>query len=151
MLVLVMALLFALLFGHALVAYTHRRDPMAGEVSLLFGAVTGIFVTAVTRQLLGGEPPAWLSAVSSILVLVLPVLTLRLVSRFRSLPPWLLPSAVLLYLAVTIPVVVYGSDVPGWLAAIAVAVFVVTETVAAGYFVVEGRERAGAAKLRLYV
>jgi signal transduction histidine kinase len=152
-LVLVIALLFVLLFARALTSYLRDREPLAGEVALLFGAYAGIFVTSVSRVLFGGDPPEPIRAASSALLLVVPLLTLRLVSRFRGLPVWLMPAAVVLYLATAVPVVLMtgSGDLPRWLALFALGGFVVTELVAAGYFAVEARDRAGAARLRLQV
>ncbi|HEX2174604.1 MAG TPA: HAMP domain-containing sensor histidine kinase [Nocardioidaceae bacterium] len=154
MLVLVMALLFALLFGHALVSFLRGRDALAGEVSLLFGAFTGIFVGSVARLLMGGdEPPRVVSVISTTLILLVPLITLRLVSRFRSLPRWLMPTvAALLVVSITL-MVLFGEDegLPGWALWVALGSFVAGELIAAYYFFREGRERAGAARLRLYI
>jgi signal transduction histidine kinase len=152
-LVLVIALLFVLLFARALTSFLRDREPLAGEVALLFGAYAGIFVTSVSRVLFGGDPPEPIRAASSALLLVVPLLTLRLVSRFRGLPVWVMPAAVVLYLATAVPVVLMtgSGDLPRWLALFALGGFVVTELVAAGYFAVEARDRAGAARLRLQV
>jgi signal transduction histidine kinase len=152
-LVLVIALLFVLLFARALTAFLRDREPLAGDVALLFGAYAGIFVTSVSRVLFGGDPPEPIRAASSALLLVVPLLTLRLVSRFRGLPVWVMPAAVVLYLATAVPVVLMtgSGDLPRWLALFALGGFVVTELVAAGYFAVEARDRAGAARLRLQV
>jgi signal transduction histidine kinase len=152
-LVLVMALLFVLLFAHALLLYWRGGDPMAGEVSLLFGALTGIFVTSVARVLVQGPPPVVVAATGAALVLVVPVVTLRLISRFRPMPRWLLPAAVVLYVAVTVPAVVQidTDPLPFWVRWSAVSVFGATELVAAWYFLVEAGERVGAARLRLQI
>jgi signal transduction histidine kinase len=151
-LVLVIALLFVLLFAHALITYRRGGDPLAGEVSLLFGAFLGIFLSSVSRAVRPNEdPPLVLSAIAAALILVVPLATLRLVSRFRTLPPWLMPAAVLLYVAVTLPVIVLieREELPSSVVWFALAGFVVTEAVAAYYFFAEARDRVGAARLRL--
>jgi signal transduction histidine kinase len=145
------ALLFVLLFAHALTSFVRRRDPLAGEVSLVFGAVTGIFAVGVGQEIFGGAPPRVFSVVSGLLVLVLPLLTLRLVSRFRRLPVGLLPGAAALFVASAAPVVLLQRPLPSWAVWLAVVVFAVTELVAAVCFALDGRERAGAARIRLYV
>jgi len=156
--VLVVALLFVLLFAHALVSRVRGRDPLAGEVSLVFGAFTGIFITAVVGEILRAEPPMIVRAVASVLILVVPLATLRLVSRFRTLPRWLLPAAVVLYIASTAPVVYMldrieqpDGNLPGWVVWFALVSFVATELTAAYYFWVEAGDRAGAARLRMRV
>ena len=153
MLVLVIALLFVLLFARALTSFLRDREPLAGEVALLFGAYAGIFVTSVSRVVFGGDPSEPIRAVSSALLLVVPLLTLRLVSRFRGLPVWVMPAALVLYLVTAVPVVLMtGPDeLPRWLGLLALAAFVVTELVAAAYFAAEARDRVGAARLRLQV
>ncbi len=153
MLVLVIALLFVLLFARALTSFLRDREPLAGEVALLFGAYAGIFVTSVSRVVFGGDPSEPIRAVSSALLLVVPLLTLRLVSRFRGLPVWVMPAALALYLVTAVPVVLMtGPDeVPRWLGLLALVAFVVTELVAAAYFAAEARDRVGAARLRLQV
>jgi len=152
-LVLVIALLFVLLFARALTSFLRDREPLAGEVALLFGAYAGIFVTSVSEALFGAEPALPIRAVSSALLLGVPLLTLRLVSRFRGLPVWVMPAAVVLYLVTTVPVLLLmqPGDLPRWLGLFALGGFVVTELVAAGYFAAEARDRAGAARLRLQV
>ena len=153
MLVLVIALLFVLLFARALTSFLRDREPLAGEVALLFGAYAGIFVTSVSRVVFGGDPSEPVRAASSALLLVVPLLTLRLVSRFRGLPVWVMPAALVLYLVTAVPVVLMtGPDeLPRWLGLLALAAFVVTELVAAAYFAAEARDRVGAARLRLQV
>jgi signal transduction histidine kinase len=153
-LVLVVALLFVLLFGHALQAFLRGRDPLAGEVSLLFGAFIGIFLGSATGALMNTpEPPSVVADISGTLIVLLPVLTLRLVSRFRGLPAWLLPTAVVLFLVSTglVWALPSADELPTWALVIALGAFVATELTAAYYFASEGRARAGAARLRLYV
>jgi signal transduction histidine kinase len=146
------ALLFVLLFAHALTSFVRRRDPLAGDVSLVFGPVTALFAVGLSRQIFGvGAPPRVFSVVTGLLILVLPLLTLRLVSRFRRLPPGLMPGAAALYVASAAPVVFLQRPLPSWATWFAVAVFAATELVAAACFALEGRERAGAARIRLYV
>ncbi|MDQ4007029.1 MAG: hypothetical protein M3211_02895, partial [Actinomycetota bacterium] len=153
MLVPVIALLFVLLFAHALRSFVHRHDPLAGEVTLLFGAMTGLFVLSLSGRLLESAPTlsAVVSAVSAAVLLLVPLLTLRLVSRFRPLPAWLLPAAALLYVVSTLPVVLSSRPLPDWVTWEAVVAFAATEVVAAGYFALEGGDRSGAARIRLYV
>jgi signal transduction histidine kinase len=152
-LVLVIALLFVLLFARALTSFLRDREPLAGEVALVFGAYAGIFVTSVSRVVFGGDPSEPIRAVSSALLLVVPLLTLRLVSRFRGLPVWVMPAAMVLYLVTAVPVVLMTGpeELPRWLGLLALAAFVVTELVAAAYFAAEARDRVGAARLRLQV
>ena len=146
------ALLFVLLFAHALTAFIRRRDPLAGDVLLLFGAFIGIFIGSVARFLVG-DPPRLVELVSGTLILLVPLLTLRLVSRFRALPSWLMPAAIAMFVVSTVLVWALpgGPDFPVWATAVALGGFLATELVAAYYFLREGRERAGSARLRLYV
>jgi signal transduction histidine kinase len=153
---LVVALLFVLLFAHALVSRVRGRDPLAGDITMVFGAFLGIFISSVVGAFPGvDEPPVIVSAIASVLILVVPVLTLRLVSRFRTLPRWLLPTAAVLYVVSSAPVVYMldrvgpRSDVPQWVVWLALVSFVATEATAAYYFWLEAGARVGAARLRL--
>jgi signal transduction histidine kinase len=152
-LVLASALLFVLLFAHALLTYRRGGDPLAGEVSLLFGAFTGIFLIGLANAVTPNDEAASIvQAVAAALILFVPLATLRLVSRFRELPRWVVPTAVGLYVAVAVPVVVMidpEDPLPGWVTWLAIAGFVVTESAAAYFFLAESRDRVGAARLRL--
>jgi signal transduction histidine kinase len=154
-LVLASALLFVLLFAHALLTYRRGGDPLAGEVSLLFGAFTGIFLFGAAGEVTPNqEAESIVAAVAAALILVVPLVTLRLVSRFRALPRWLVPAAAGLYLVVTVPVVLLiepEDPLPGWVIWLAIAGFVVTESAAAYYFFAESHDRVGAARLRLRI
>lgn len=146
----VIALLFVLLFVHALTSYVRGHDPLAGDVSLLFGAMTALFVIAVAGLFVDPLPHVVAASLAA-LILVVPLLTLRLVSRFRTLPRWVLPSAVALYVVTTLPVLMLERPLPMWARLVAVAAFAAVEGVAAYHFVTEASERAGTARLRLRV
>jgi signal transduction histidine kinase len=114
--------------------------------------VTGIFAVGLSRVIFGaGTPPRVFSVVTGLLVLVLPLLTLRLVSRFRRLPTGLMVAAAVLFVASAAPVVLLERPLPSWALWFAVGAFAATELVAAVCFALEGTERAGAARIRLHV
>ncbi|MDP9443462.1 MAG: HAMP domain-containing histidine kinase [Actinomycetota bacterium] len=150
MLVLAIGLLFVLLFGHALTSYVRRRDPLAGEVALLFGGVSGLFALSSLRSMVD-DPPSALVVTSIAVLLAKPVLTLRLVSRLQALPSWLLPVAVVLYVVSAAPVALAQGEASAWVTWLAVGSFAVTECVAAAYFVVQGGRHTGASRWRLYI
>ena len=84
MVALVIEALFALAFVWALVTYARSRDPLHRDLTLVFSAVTALFVLAlyaagsVSRQRPG--------TAAGILLLGQPYLTLRLVRRVRPIP-----------------------------------------------------------------
>jgi signal transduction histidine kinase len=149
-LVVVVAVLFGLVFAHAVASFVRGHDPLAGEVLTLFGAMLALFALALGGALVDPLPRVVFTVLAA-LVLAVPLLTLRLVSRFRRLPRWVLPAAAMAYVVSLLPYLVRGADagdVASWLALV---VFAATELTAAWYFMVEARDRVGAARLRLYV
>jgi signal transduction histidine kinase len=149
-LVLAIELLFLLVFGRALYEFLRRRDPVSGDVALVFSAMAGLFGLTLLRAVTD-EPPELLIDLAAIAVLAQPVLTMRLVSHLRPLPRWLLPAAVMLYVASAWPVLVYDGRLPTWSLWLAVLAFALTEGIAALYLLGESRGRTGAPRLRLQI
>ncbi|HET7326470.1 MAG TPA: HAMP domain-containing sensor histidine kinase [Nocardioidaceae bacterium] len=150
MLVLAIELVFMLLFGHALLSWLRGRDPLASDVTLVFGAISGLFALTVLRVVLG-DPPTLLRSVSVAMLLAQPVLVLRLVARVQDLPRALLSAAVVLYLVSAGPVIVLGSSAPEWSTWLAVGGFAVVQGVASLYLLREAHRRTGAPRLRLNI
>ena len=141
-------LLFALVFVVSLLGYVRRRDPLSRDLVLVFGAVGSLFVV----QLIGfalGSTPTWLSAASILLLLAQPFFTLRLAARLRPIPHALVLGALIAYLATAIPLVLGPRPVPPGITLAAVAVFGITDFIAAAYLALEARRRTGAARFRL--
>jgi hypothetical protein len=147
-----MELLFLLVLLGALLAVVRGRDPLARDVSLVFLTLGQLFVLDIVRRVLGPESlPGPIVIAVVLLLLAQPWFTLRLVSRIRPIPRWLLPAAGLAFLATTLPLVVIGAAIPRPLALGAIGVFIVTDALAAGYLALEARRRTGSARIRLAI
>ena len=148
-------LLFALVFLGALITFVRGRDPLAIDLTLIFSGLALVFVLQLVRAAVG-ELPALLSAPAIGLLLAQPFFTLRLVSRIRSLPRWLLPAAGIAYLvtvigALALVVVDRKSPLLPPTVIALIGVFGLTDFIAAGYLVAEAIRRTGAARIRLAV
>src|SRR4029079_8737812 len=137
--------LFAVVFVAVLLDYVRRRDPLSRDLVLVFGSVASIFVVQLIGLVLG-TPPVWLSVASGLLILAQPLFTLRLTARLRPVPRAVIAAAVIGYLVTTVPLCVIR-PLPPALTLAALAVFAVTEFLAAGYLALEARNRTGAARL----
>src|SRR5439155_26178186 len=93
--------LFALVFLRVLVAYVRSRDPLQRDLTLVFSAMTMIFLLTVMRLVFGEVPPAARYA-SVALLLAQPYLTLRLVGQLHPVPRWLPPAAAVAYVVTTV-------------------------------------------------
>src|SRR5256885_6764438 len=140
--------LFALVFLASLIDYIRRRAVLGRALVAVFGAVSALFVGQFIGLVLG-YTPAVVSAASAALILAQPVLTLRLASRLRRIPPVVLRVALIAYLVTAIPLVVLPRPIFVGLTLLAVATFAITEFLAAGYLGAEARRRTGAARVRL--
>ena len=139
--------LFAVVFVAVLLDFVRRRDPLSRDLVLVFGAVASIFVVQLIGLVLG-KPPAWLSAASGLLILAQPLFTLRLTARLRPVPRVVIAAAVIGYVVTTVPLFLIR-PLPPALTLAALAVFAITEFLAAGYLALEARNRTGAARFRL--
>jgi signal transduction histidine kinase/DNA-binding response OmpR family regulator len=140
--------LFGALFLWAVWVAIRDRDILARDVALVFAPIGILLVLGVMRQVVG-ELPMWFSMASVVFLLAQPVFSLKLVSDIRGLPAWLLPGAAAAVVIETALVVVTRGAPLVSLGAL--AVFVITEFVAAAYLAVEARHRSGAARIRLVV
>ncbi len=143
--ILVLQVLFGLLFLWAVWVAIRDRDVLARDVALVIAPITALLATNVLGDLFG-TLPTWVSFASTIFLLTQPVFSLKLVSDVRGLPAWLLPLAAGAA-ALTSVLIVLNDDATAVLGGI--AVFVITELVAAGYLAAEARRRSGAARVRL--
>jgi signal transduction histidine kinase/DNA-binding response OmpR family regulator len=148
-------LLFALVFVGALITFIRGRDPLAIDLTLIFSGLALVFVFQLLRAAIGELPPL-IAAPAIALLLAQPFFTLRLVSRIRSLPRWLLPAAGIAYLvtmtgALALAVVDRESPLLPPTVLALIVVFGITDLAAAGYLVAEAIRRTGAARIRLAV
>ena len=139
--------LFAVVFVAVLLDYVRRRDPLSRDLVLVFGSVASIFVVQLIGLVLG-TPPVWLSVASGLLILAQPLFTLRLTARLRPVPRVVIAAAVIGYVVTSVPLFVLR-PLPPLLVLAALAVFAITEFLAAGYLALEARNRTGAARFRL--
>ena len=140
--------LFGLLFLWAVWVAIRDRDILARDVALVFAPIGVLLVVGVMRQVVG-VLPTWFSLASVVFLLAQPVFSLKLVSDIRGLPAWLLPAAAAAVAIETVLIVVTNGAPLVSLGAL--AVFVITEFLAAAYLTIEARQRSGAARIRLVV
>ncbi len=149
MTVLAATALFLLIFVWAAVGYLRRRDPLLRDVMLIFGAVAMLFVLGVLRLTLGGSTPRSVAGLVTAVLLGQPFFTLRLVSRLRPVPPWVIRGALAAWIASAVPVLVLARPLPTSVMWPVVALFFLVEAVAAALLAVDARRRGGAARIRL--
>lgn len=140
--------LFGLLFLWSVWIAIHRRDALARDVALVFAPIALLLASAVLRPIVG-VLPTWFSFATIVFLLAQPVFSLKLAADIRGLPAWLLPVAIGAVAIESALIVITAGAALVLLAAI--AVFVLTELVAAGYLLVEARRRSGAARIRLAI
>jgi signal transduction histidine kinase/CheY-like chemotaxis protein len=152
-LTLIVELLFGAVFIAALVRLVRGRDPLAGDVTLVFSGLAAVLVAGLIEPIAGPLGDA-VGLVGLVLLLAQPLFTLRLVGRLRDLPRWLLPAAFGALVLTTAPLLVLNltdresaRSAPVLVAL--VTAFVVVELVAAGYLAIEARRRVGSARIRL--
>lgn len=129
--------------------YLRERDPLLRDVMWIFAAVSMLFVLALFRWLVG--EPFWPArGIVWALLLAQPFLTMRLVSRLRPVPGWLLTAAAIAWILCAIPVAILPRPLPAQVVWPCVIVFFAGEAVAAWLFAVEARRHGGAARSRLW-
>jgi signal transduction histidine kinase len=141
---------FAVLFLRALWWYARRRDPVQGDLTLVFTPCTLLFCADVVRRLHGPLPP-WVSAVTVTGLLLQPYLTLRLAGRLRRVPRWLQRTVLLALVTVAVPVALAPRPLEPRLVLVIVGLFVVTESLAAVLLWTKARTRTGANRARLSI
>jgi signal transduction histidine kinase/DNA-binding response OmpR family regulator len=157
----VIELLFVAVFARALLEYVRRRDPLTGDVVLVFSAMASLFVIQVGRTVATADPrfnllPGIVSQVASfaavVLLLLQPIFTLKLIGRLRPVPRWQYVWPIAAYVVAT-PLALAGSAAPAPARTVATIVlliaFFATEAIAGGYLLREAVDHAGAARYRL--
>jgi PAS domain S-box-containing protein len=141
--------LYVLIFVWVSWRYLRDRDPLLLDVMWVFATMAMLFVLGIAR-LLVGEPPRVMQVSVTVLLLAQPLLSLRLVSRFRAVPRWLIAITAVGWALMTLPVVLAAVPLPPRLVWPVVLLFFAGEATAAWLFGVEGRRRGGAARIRLW-
>jgi len=139
---------FFAVFAVVLLRYLRGRAPLDRDVLAVFASVAALFALGWIASLIPGPDPV--STLAGVLLLAQPVLTLRLIAHFRTLPPALTAGVTVAFLAAAAWFVVgiTGNRVA---TIFVVAYFVIAEIVAALYFVRASRTRVGTARARLIV
>ena len=139
---------FAVLFLRALGGYLRRRDPLQGNVTLVFFPCAVVFCLDIARRL-GADLPTWVSLVSTTVLLGQPYLTVRLAARLRGVPRWLDRLVLIAYVTLAVPIIMEPRPLDT-AALIAVVVgFSLSEAVPAALLHGKARTRAGANRARL--
>src|SRR5439155_394186 len=147
-----MEALFALVFVGAVIAAIRGHDPLARDVALVFLTLGQLFVLEVARRVYGTAAlPVPLAAVVVALLLAQPWFTLRLVSRIRPVPSWMLIASAVALIGGALPIAVLGAAQGRIFAPVVVGAFIATDTLAAAYFILEARRRGGGARIRLAI
>ena len=147
---LLIELLFAAIFAWAVRNWWRERDALSRDVVLVFSAMAAILGLGLL-QLVIKPLPAAVSLAAVALLLGQPVFTLRVTGRIHTVPRLVIAAATIAWLATTIPFVIVGTSASALVALAAVAVFVLTEILAATYLAVAARRRRGAGAIRLWI
>ena len=142
--------LFGALFAWAVWRAFHDRNVLALDVALVFAPIALVLAMSVVRQAFGNLPP-WLGVAATVLLLAQPLFSLKLVSDIRRLPRLLMPIATAASLLGSAAFVLSAPPRPIAIGLGMIAVFVVTDLLAAAYLAIEARRRSGAAGVRLGV
>ena len=139
--------LFGLLFLWAVWVAVRDRDVLARDVALVVAPIAVLLAMGIIGDLV--TLPRWIGMVTVVLLLAQPVFGLKLVSDIRGLPRWLLPGAIGAVGLVSVAIIVTAGSPASIFAGI--AVFGITELLAAAYLAAEARKRSGAARIRLVI
>jgi signal transduction histidine kinase/DNA-binding response OmpR family regulator len=143
-------LTFAVLFLRAFVGYLRHRDPLHGDVALVFAPCTAAFCADLLHQSLATRP-AWASGFTAVALMAQPFLTLRLAGRLRQVPWTLTAGTALGFLVLAIPLATAERPVPGALKGAAVIYFLSVEVAATALLFGKARTRTGANRARLMI
>ncbi|MEU7908967.1 PAS domain S-box protein [Actinoplanes sp. NPDC049118] len=142
------AALYVMIFAWTSVTYLRRRDPLLRDLMWIFAAVSMTFVLRGARLIMGVPPPA-LVVVLVIIIAGQPYLTLRLVSRLRRVPAWVLRGALAVWIACAVQIIFLPTEFPNRAAWPVTCVVFLLDAVAATLLALEAGRRGGAARSRL--
>lgn len=140
-------ILFFVLFVATLVEYLRRRDPVSRDVALSFSALAALFIVSLWEDLIGGTPDIIRAAAGGLFIFQ-PIFILHLVSLIRRVPRWLLWGGSTLLVATAVPLLVFRIESPLLTVGASVA-FIGLQIAAAGFLVVEARQRQGPSAARM--
>jgi signal transduction histidine kinase/CheY-like chemotaxis protein len=139
---------FAVLFLRALLGYLRRRDPLQGDLTLVFGPCALVFAVDLAWRTIG-DRPAWTGALTAVPLMAQPYLTLRLAARLRDVPRALTAGTLLGYLALAVPLAVLPRPLPLGLIGAEVVYFLTAEVIVAVLLFGKARTRTGTNRVRL--
>jgi signal transduction histidine kinase/DNA-binding response OmpR family regulator len=137
--------LFGLLFVWSVWVAIRHRDVLARDVALVLAPIAVILASGPLGDAIGGLPH-WFGLATTVFLLAQPLFSLKLVADIRGLPPRSLALATAAVVVCSAAIVITNS-IPATL--VGIAVFVLSELVAAAYLAKEARRRSGAARVRL--
>src|SRR3954471_24226093 len=111
MMVILITALYMLIFLWVSWRYLRTREPLLRDVTLIFATMAMLFVLGLSRLLLG-EPPRVAGFFGPILFWADPCLPLRLVSRLRRVPLWLLATVAAAWAVSAVVVMMFPDRLP---------------------------------------
>ena len=141
---------FAAVFVVVLVRYLQDRRPVNRDLVFVAGSVAAWFVISTIGSVFPSLAPS-ITRIAAVFILIQPVVTLRLVRHFASVPRNLLLAAVAWYvvaLAIALGIGTRGNPIA---AATVIGYFVLFETIAAVQLARAANSRVGYARSRLWL
>jgi signal transduction histidine kinase/DNA-binding response OmpR family regulator len=147
-LTLLVELAFGVLFVGTLISYLRRRDALSRDVMLIFASLAALFVVAGIGAVVGTMPD-FVIGVAFALLLAQPLFTLRVADRVHPIAAPVRLVAAGLWAVSVIPLMVLPLRQAAPFALAGIAIFVITDIVAAAYLLRGALRRYGSARLRL--
>ena len=145
---LVIELLFGLLFVSAVIRYVRRRDALSLDVMLIFGSMAMLFALGHLSSLVE-TLPTWADGAALAFLLAQPWFTLRLANKLHAIHRRVRIGATVAYFGTALPLLFVPLRQAVILVLAAIAVFIVSDLLAAFYLNREARRRVGSARARL--
>jgi signal transduction histidine kinase/CheY-like chemotaxis protein len=139
---------FAVLFLRALLGYLRGRDPLQGDLTLVFGPCALVFALDLLWQTIG-DKPAWTGALTAVPLMAQPYLTLRLAARLRHVPRALSTGTLLGWIGLALLISLVRRPIPDPLIVTSVIYFLGAEVTAAILLFGKARTRTGTNRARL--
>jgi signal transduction histidine kinase/CheY-like chemotaxis protein len=142
--------LFVAVFGAAIWDYLAHKNPAGRDLALVLAGLAGLFVVALYRSLFGA-PPAVLTVVSTVALLLQPFFTLWLVSHVRPVRRWQLGLLLGALIASAVPLFALGADRPPLAVLPVIVIFAAGELYCAILLGLEAVRRHGGSRSRLAI
>src|SRR5579872_4129170 len=138
-------LLYLLIFALVAAGAVRRPTRAQSDMSLFFADTTAIIIAGTITS----APPIWVSDLSSVLLMALPYLLLRLVADFSRVPGWLMRSAEIGLGLSIVAIVALPTPMTAAVALVLVAYFLAVIGYDAWQFIVQARRTAGVTRRRM--